>query len=440
MPLVSLNTVNRWYKKDSWVYKNFTYLFKNPLWDKTVPSGFSLCPYFWLALFALTLFRVFVYAILGVRLLSKPFGSLLEKTDGFFRRAFNCQVDVPAVPTLVCTVLVGAFLGIVWVLFEGASIIYHSYAASETLSAIILPIGLLIVAIPCWMYYAETKDLQDRCRVEYYLRIATIFAVVAALYFQYDNFIEVAKFPFQLLWAMLVVVWDFIVQIPGWIWYGITVTCHAIYHALIGVIFIMLYSIGTIVGLTILGIFADKMYVASEGYQERKVEKQKVDTVECQAKHILNVFGRQCFEFDKMDRHESRSYHFWSRYLYSVPEAVGLAYEIARSGREVNDADFARARAAGHNTYNIQLQRDIAASKRRDQICNVISKGAEWLYHKIVIVAIPFRWFFRHLFSKTAWVAKEIWTFFCLLFSLIKSRKQGVCPYLRFEDASKKAK
>lgn len=55
--LVKQSIVEKWYQRDSWVYKNFAYLFQNPLWNKAIPGGFSVCPYFWLNLFSFFIFR-----------------------------------------------------------------------------------------------------------------------------------------------------------------------------------------------------------------------------------------------------------------------------------------------------------------------------------------------------------------------------------------------
>lgn len=60
--LVKRSIVERWYQTDSWVYGNFAYLFKNPLWQKRIPRGFSVCPYFWLNLFSFFIFRPFFVA------------------------------------------------------------------------------------------------------------------------------------------------------------------------------------------------------------------------------------------------------------------------------------------------------------------------------------------------------------------------------------------
>jgi len=60
--LVKRSIVEKWYQRDSWVYRNFSYLFSNPLWDKRIPQGFTVCPYFWMSMFSLLIFRPFFVA------------------------------------------------------------------------------------------------------------------------------------------------------------------------------------------------------------------------------------------------------------------------------------------------------------------------------------------------------------------------------------------
>src|SRR3954465_9064402 len=65
--LVKKSVVEQWYVKTHPVYKNFAYMFDNPLWSKSVPNGFSVCPYFWLSLFSLFVVKPFVRATLWFR-------------------------------------------------------------------------------------------------------------------------------------------------------------------------------------------------------------------------------------------------------------------------------------------------------------------------------------------------------------------------------------
>ena len=69
MGLVPSNITKKWYYPDpvtghSAVYKNFIYLFRNPLWNKKrLPTGFPECMLFWASMFSLLLFRPCVAVI-----------------------------------------------------------------------------------------------------------------------------------------------------------------------------------------------------------------------------------------------------------------------------------------------------------------------------------------------------------------------------------------
>jgi len=58
--LVPLKIVEEWYKPNHMIRKSFNYLFKNPLWEKETPRGFSVCPYFLMSILLSPLFRVFI--------------------------------------------------------------------------------------------------------------------------------------------------------------------------------------------------------------------------------------------------------------------------------------------------------------------------------------------------------------------------------------------
>lgn len=80
--LVPEKIVKQWYKPSSRVYKNFKYLFQNPLWDKPMPKGFTVCPYFWLSLFSMFVLRPFVLLMTCVVLpLMKKCGAPLVTFD-----------------------------------------------------------------------------------------------------------------------------------------------------------------------------------------------------------------------------------------------------------------------------------------------------------------------------------------------------------------------
>ena len=73
--LVKKSIVENWYQHNSWVYKNFALLFQNSMWNKKIPSGFSVCPYFWMSMFSLIILQPFV--LFPFNYLIKPIFSLM---------------------------------------------------------------------------------------------------------------------------------------------------------------------------------------------------------------------------------------------------------------------------------------------------------------------------------------------------------------------------
>lgn len=81
--------IEDWYRRDSFIYKNFHYLFENELWKTRVPDGFSVCPYFWLSMFSLLVFRpiaVVVHRLIRP-LFRSFFGKFLQPVDRWFYHA-----------------------------------------------------------------------------------------------------------------------------------------------------------------------------------------------------------------------------------------------------------------------------------------------------------------------------------------------------------------
>ena len=83
MGLVSSNITEKWYRPGNWVYQNFVYLFQNPLWHKRLPKGFSECPLFWMALFSFLVVRIAVPFLLPLKWVfekAKKYSELLATT------------------------------------------------------------------------------------------------------------------------------------------------------------------------------------------------------------------------------------------------------------------------------------------------------------------------------------------------------------------------
>ena len=132
--LIKRSIVEKWYQRDSWVYKNFAYLFQNPLWDKSIPNGFSVCPYFWMNLFSFFIFRpLFVapikYLILPlIRAIGKPAHVVDEWLYTQLQKiGFGPPRYVVGFGMLGSTLLAILASGITFLLVFGSISIYHYY-------------------------------------------------------------------------------------------------------------------------------------------------------------------------------------------------------------------------------------------------------------------------------------------------------------------------
>jgi hypothetical protein len=429
MPLVSLNTVNRWYRKDSWVYKNFTYLFQNPLWNTDVPRGFSLCPYFWLAIFSMTLFRVFVGSVLLLRLLFKPFGGLLNRTDGFFRKVFNIRTSVPAVPTFFVALVTSVIVSLLGLLGYGGLETYQAYAEASALPALFLPIATLGVAIPCWVYYSNNKYNSDRCRVENYVRLATlVFAGLGAYLMPNELWITVSSI-FGALWEVITTILGFLfVTIWVYLWQGICFLAGFLWSGFVAVSYWFIAGLAFIVGVGGLAWIADKFWNTTDYARERKAATATELAVDKLAERILEEIASDAYQRDGFAGSSKRDMKYWRAYVHSVPEAVALAYEYARKGNaSLPDDQLKRGAIAAINTFELDLKLRQERQAAFDAKCHQVSSRAEKTFK---FIWRPFGALFRGL----GWLLKEIWTLLCLLFSLAKAKKQGACPYLKFTD------
>jgi len=422
MPLVSLNTIDRWYRKDSWVYRAFTYLFQNQLWDLDVPSGFSLCPYFWLALFSLTFFRVFVYGVLGIRILFAPFGKLLDYTDScanvFFRKKNYSRGTLT-----LCGFALGSILGGgSFVVFVASKVLITAYAANHALPALILPVlGIINLAV--------CKTIDNIC----YKSRANLFCVANSLvllaigaYLMSHELWEVVRSIAVVLFAFcyhyvpesIVSVCHAIVFTAKWFWHGIVWCVAAVFYYL-------LYLLGALAVGSAIGVLAD-----------RYTNRNQFDIDRDDGTRLTPEQRKQYYKIAKDAAHFiwTREYRtgkdedYWYEYvLFRVPEAAALIQNCVLGKMEQSTGMmFERIEKAVINTHDalntIKFKR---AQKRAERICTFFSKLS-----KIVTTIIPV----HHMLNGLKWVASQSWTFLCLLYELIKAKKTGACPYLKFKD------
>jgi len=76
---VSEERIDRWFdpNEETLVRKGFEFWFQNPLWNKNVPQGFSLCPMFWMSMASYLVFKpVFWLILFPISMVCKGFVNL----------------------------------------------------------------------------------------------------------------------------------------------------------------------------------------------------------------------------------------------------------------------------------------------------------------------------------------------------------------------------
>lgn len=195
MSLVSQNKLDEWFQTDSWVYKNFAYLFQNPWWTIRVPKGFSACPYFHFAMFGLCVVRPFIYCMTPFLHLMKGLvrigGTPFAKFDSFMRKRVFPKLELPVGIGLLLTLLLALATGVcacaLWVLFDLYMIaIYGSLTANLILGASAISLGVLTA---CEIYIQKNMHVskKDRCKVEYYLFAWFFIMLGGMLLFNYKE-------------------------------------------------------------------------------------------------------------------------------------------------------------------------------------------------------------------------------------------------------------
>jgi hypothetical protein len=120
MALVPDSWIDEWKKKDSFIYQNYEYIYSNPVWEKDVPKGASLCPYFWKSVIAGFLFlRCFLVPLILIgRCLLSKLGKGANKLDSSLINYFGGDTGKLGGLGIVCIVAFPAVLAILYFFIE----------------------------------------------------------------------------------------------------------------------------------------------------------------------------------------------------------------------------------------------------------------------------------------------------------------------------------
>jgi len=231
MALVSKKLYESWYKEDTFIRRNFFYIFQNPLWDKGLPKGFSLCPMFWMSILIgfLLLKCFFVPLMLTIMLITKL---TIMRADARFSKwtkehLRDSKYDVSDMPDSGWLILIGVAGTIVpLILFFFSNIlvehvIFNIYRDSIPFMFWLTVFGIFLIS-GCIRYYKKNEYDSERCRVSKYV-IAFLFTWSASfVYLRFDIFSTTAIATWKWIKWISVAGWECLINLFASIGYGIS--------------------------------------------------------------------------------------------------------------------------------------------------------------------------------------------------------------------------
>ncbi len=380
MPLVPLNTVQRWYRTDSWVYQAFAYTYQNPAWARPIPTGYSLCPYFWRAVIGgLFLVRILVWLTLGAKLIGRH-GSVVGNT-------------------LIISMMVVLY---------GVSL--HNAIHHHWLTIWVAVFSPLTTLLGSMVYIGKNEHNPKRCKVERYIVLSLIL----------DAILLSVKYP--VIWTR----WPratghFLLVCAAWVghaiaWMALKVAaCFVWAFASSG-----LYIVGPSLGILLAAIVID--WYLNRQHPRTPPALNEPDGLD-DWKTARNRFARWASFKWRYGEADSWLDTKWSRFIdrWLFGDSA-LQIRLRTPGltdeqyKEIADQLWARYLAA-------KAVSD-ARWARLDGLCARVGEVV-W------VLLTPFNLL---LWKPIRWIAAQGWTFLCLLWELWKARKQGICPYLPFSD------
>jgi hypothetical protein len=492
--LIKKSIVEKWYQRDSWVYKNFSYLFSNPLWKKRVPYGFSVCPYFWLSLFSFFIFRPVVVApiIFGILPIIKLIGWPAEKFDRFLFKKFFKGDDrdyTPGVATLApFAFLMGAVMILAFVA-KGSVYAYTLWtyvAGPETGSTIgRFSYWSALTFLAMWLVIGVHKGVtKSECKTHYYIFPWLLLFIVS-------SFIVIPTEMLHGIGIFLASIWGFIVGACSVIWWGLSssviLLASAIWTAikfapLFGMSWVLL-----LVYITIIGYVINKLVNYMDYLEKKNIGKglSEAERIAQNRTAWLHLFYRVLMQGDHWKKHyyldeELRSYDSQrmalrtyeyeilfaglAKYLSSKLDELQATYPLPDMSKwedamgmgvhrwgELGDitnnplakfyfdnvqfkATLKEVVATGELGEKIKAQKEyydsIAAQKEEKKT----SRKESWSHQMCLKVTAKIGIVSENLWDITKDIFINIGVFFAYMWTLVKAKKKGVCPYIVFSD------
>lgn len=416
--LVSQNIVNRWYNKNHWIYRQFAYLFKNPLWSKTIPNGFSVCPYFWLALFSAFLFKpFFVFPLYGLSRLLRP----------IFAKSGEIAVGIGA------TMLLSAAILLVYMVYDTFDWFYPITAATT-----------IVLFFSSWHDAKQYKFQHEKHSPKLLIPFLPSVAIGTVLFF-------VDNLEFWKWMSGYKAIWNSILEIPSLIVSLFTFKMFFDFPFVPAILITLATSSAAI-------FVSEKV---SNYLKSKEIKNKEKMTIEEYNNIYLYPFFDEMMVEDAVEKHQllhltnEQMNAFKKEYLELLhkklpsnwKEMIGRKMEIVLDANDDFTA-FSRFRdelaySPRTTTVNEELNSIICDVRINDVEINQLIEKYNDISTKNHLKRISQMTCIKNTridkiceTIETHWfkIYVEIKTVVAYLSTLIKAKKQGWCPYIRFED------
>lgn len=443
MPLVSSSIIAQWYRTDSWVYRHFTYLWRNQLWQRPVPKGFSLCPYFWSALFSIFIFRPFVVTLLIARMCVRVLclNRLIRWTDRQVLKVMKSDGSIPfGMPTasaIALTILLSMLLSCLFkggaIFYEASHLVYLEYAGVGALPFLGLPLALTAILIACGIY--STNVRHSECQPEVYVRVAAVAAVLVALFIDAPAMLWVVKGVSLAVWDgpitfFGVYIWEVVSSIGMHVWSVVKWT--GLWMAGAAVASLAVWPVALAV-LAVLG-FAAKIALRFDTPVEPKepADESAPKTLSPSKMRSIGLtqvsrsvwlrFGDKSADLAKAFARRSPVVSAWLDKIidptWASLDTGDLGYNITQHKefdgivKAVAD-EFSKTITARNAKKQARVKRCVAVTGAIGNVINPVGRAIAWPFKNGAILVV-------------------------YMWQVAKGRKQGVCPYMTFSSPETK--